>query len=164
MPAQQLTGFPTLYGAQASTTSTAAVFQPGDVFVHKNGAEWALVKYIQLDNNGCSQGEALVTNYATLKSYSVKIADSASADIYGGSFRGIAMATIASQSFGFMAIAGYVEKADISRTTASQDFLYLSGSTDGKLTNISASPHVIAVARTAIATGVGSISILGTWG
>lgn len=155
-------GFPVLRDTQVSTTSAAAVYQPGDVFVHYNGAEWALVKYVQLDNDGCSQGEVLVTNYATLKSYSVE--KSPTDDVYSRTFRGIAAATIASQYFGFMYIAGYVEKADISMTVASGDFLSISGSTAGKLTGLQASPHVFAVARTAIATGVGSVSLIGMWG
>lgn len=156
-------GYPVIRDTQVTSTATAAVYQPGTVFVHKDvNGEWALAKYVQLDNSGCSQGEALVTNYATLKSYSVSKA--ATSDAHRPHFRGIAAATIASQSFGFMFIGGYVEKADSSITTASGDYLGISASTAGKLTTINPSPNVFAVARTAFATGVGSVSIIGMWG
>ena len=158
----ELTGFPELIGTQALTVSTAAVYQPGSIFVHRNGNNRGLLQYVQLDNNGCSQGESLVTNFATLVSWSV--AKASTDDMYSRPFRGIACATIASQYFGFMHIGGYAEKADISMTVASGDFLSLSGSTAGKLTGLQASPHAVAVARTAIATGVGSISLIGIWG
>ena len=155
-------GFPTLRDTQVTSTAAAPVFQPGAIFVHYNGAEWALVKYVQLGNDGCSQGEALVTNFAILKSYSMEKASTD--DLYSRPFRGLAAATIASQSFGFMYFSGYCEKADLSMTVGSGDFLSLSGSTAGKLTGLQASPHVVAVARTALATGVGSVSLIGTWG
>lgn len=155
-------GYPTLRGSQASANESAPVFTPGAIFVHYNGTEWALVKYIQMDNSGCSQGEVLITNLATLTSYSMS--KSSTDDMYSRPFRGLARATISSQYFGFMVMAGYCERADISMTVASGDFLALSGSTAGKLTGLQASPHAIAVARTAIATGVGSVSLIGTWG
>ena len=158
----QLTGLPELKDTQVSTVSTAAVYQPGTLFVHRNGSNWGLVQYVQLDNNGVDKGQVLVTNYATLVSYSV--AKASTDDMYSRPIRGIACATIASQYYGFMHIGGYAEFADLSQTVASGDFLSLSGSTAGKLTGLAGSPHVVAVARTAIATGFGSISMIGIWG
>ena len=59
---------PFLYDDQILTSGNAS-FQPGDVYAWRGGSgrkEWAFVKYVELDNGGCSRGEALVTNYATL--------------------------------------------------------------------------------------------------
>ena len=158
----QLTGLPELRDTQVSTVSSAAVYQPGTLFVHRNGNNWGLVQYIQTDNNGCSRGEILVTNFATLVSYSV--AKASTDDMYSRPLRGIACATIASKYFGFMHVGGYVEKARVSNTVASGDFLSLSGSTAGELTGLGASPHVIGIARTAISATEGSISMVGIWG
>lgn len=170
-------GIPVMSNTQVEQADTNAVYEPGVIVAVKNSGNWSLAAYVQLDNNGCSQGEALVTNYATLKQYSVKAAGTA--DGFLPALRGIAAATVASQKFGWMYIAGYVEKADLSHTAASGEFLTISGSTAGKLTPHLASsvlnatigtvtnatvPFAVAVARTAIATGVGSISILGMWG
>lgn len=142
-------------------------------FVRDSNGNESIVKVVQLDNNGCSQGEALVTNFATLKSYSVKKAATTDG---GAPIRGVACATIASQKAGYMYIGGYCEKADLSETAASGEYLIISASTAGKLTGQSASCFnlgtmgnasqfvPVAVARTAISTGVGSVSILGVWG
>lgn len=164
---------PLLSNTQIEQDDAAAVFEPGTIVAVRNSGNWSLATYVQLDNNGCSQGEALINNYATLKQYSVALAGTADA---GAPIRGVAAATIASQAFGWMYIQGYVEKADLSHTAASGEYLMISGSTAGKLTPNRASVFtagtqgsssafvVVAVARTAIATGVGSISLCGMWG
>ena len=114
-------GFPILYGTQVTgQDDSGANFQPGAIFVHRSGTgnvNFSLVQYIQMDNNGCSQGDSLVQNYATLKNYSMKVA--ATTDAYTPVLRGVAAATIASQYFGFMIMSGYVEKANLSKTCAS---------------------------------------------
>lgn len=146
----------------------------GQIFFSKNSAgEVSIVEIVQLDNAGCSQGEALVQNFATLKGYSVKAA--ATTD-QGAPMKGVAAATIASQKAGYMIIGGYVEKIDSSQTVASGEYLMISGSSAGKFTNDRASCFnlgtqgnvsafmVVAVARTAFGTGVGSAQILGVWG
>jgi len=148
--------------------------EPGQIFFSKNAAgEWSIVEIVQLDNAGCSQGEALVQNFATLKGFSVKT--SATTD-HGAPIKGVAAATIASQKCGYMIIGGYVEKLDSSQTCASGEYLMISGSTAAKFTNDKASCFnqgtqgnasqfmVVAVARTAFSTGVGSAQILGVWG
>ncbi len=148
--------------------------EPGQIFCSKNSAgEWSIVEIVQLDNSGCSQGEALVQNFATLKGYSVKT--SATTD-QGAPMKGVAAATIASQKCGYMIIGGYVEKMDLSQTVASGEYIMIGGSTAAKFTNDRASCfnlgtqgnvsmfQVVAIARTAFATGVGSAQILGIWG
>lgn len=148
--------------------------EPGNIFACRTSTDqWSLVQAVQLDNNGCSQGEVLIRNFATLKQYSVS---KSTTTMQGAPMVGIACATIASQRCGWMYIGGYVEKADLSFTAASGEFLQISGSTAGKLTAKTASTFntatngnssqimVIAQARTAIATGIGSVSIVGVWG
>ena len=168
-----LGGWPVLYDAQIQSTSTGANFEPGAIFLWRGGTqrqEAALVQYVQMDNGTCSQGEALVTNHATIAGYRVKAA--ATAD-EGTMPRGIAAASLGSLVYGFMIIAGYCEKADLSHTAASNEYLMVSGSTAGKLTPNRASVYnagthgsssmftTFAVARGAFATGVGSVQILG---
>jgi hypothetical protein len=148
--------------------------EPGQIFVSKNSAgEFSLVEIVQLDNNGCSQGEALVQNFATLKGYSVKT--SATTD-EGAPMKVVAAATIASQKCGYAIIGGYCEKMDFSHTAASGEYICIGGSTAAKFTPNKASCFnlgtlgnasqvmVVAVARAAISTGVGSAQILGVWG
>lgn len=142
------------------------------MMTNSNG-EKSLVEIVQLDNSGCSQGEALMQNHATLKGYSVR--QSGTAD-QGAPMKGVAAATIASQKAGFMIIGGYVEKLDSSQSCASGEYLMIGGSTAAKFTNDKASVFnagtqgnasqfmVVAVARGAFATGVGSCQILGIWG
>lgn len=178
---KEFPGFPVLRGTQVETTGTAPVFEPGTIFAVRNATTgfWSLAKYVQLGTQGVSQGEVCVTNYATLSNDSVRQSVAAT-DGRAPHLRGIAAATIATNSYGFMYIGGYVEKADLSHTAASGELLCISGSTAGKLTPDGASsfwaatvgvssalgsaPFAFAVARTAIATGVGSVSILGVWG
>jgi len=146
----------------------------GQIMFHKNSAgEFSIVEIVQLDNNGCSQGEALVQNFATLKGYSVKT--SATTD-EGAPMKGVAAATIASQKCGYAIIGGYCEKIDLSHTAASGEYICIGGSTAAKFTVNKASCFnlgtlgnasqvmVVAVARAAVATGVGSAQILGIWG
>ena len=171
--------FPVVSGAAVvAGGDTTAKHEPGTVMDYRNSEQWSFVEYVQLDNNGCSQGIVLINNYATLKQFSV--AQAASAD-QGCPIRGISVGTIASQKFGWMYIGGYVEKAAISNTAASGEYLMVSGSATGQLTSDKASAFntgsgtlggdnstsymVVAVARTAIASAaIGSISLVGVWG
>lgn len=166
-------GFPVLTNAQAEQADTAAIYEPGMIVAVKNGNNWSLAMYGQADATGFSQGEVAVFNPATLNQYSMAAAAATDA---GGPIKGIAAATIAAAKFGWFYIQGYVEKADLSHTAASGEYLMISGSTAAKLTPNKASVFnagtqgsstmflVVAVARTAIATGVGSVSIVGCWG
>jgi hypothetical protein len=154
--------------------TTNARGEPGQILFMKNSSgEVSIVEIVQLDNAGCSQGEALVQNHATLKGYSVRV--SATTD-EGAPMKGVAAATIASQKCGYMIIGGYVEKMDLSHTAASGEYICISGSTAAKFTVNKASCFnlgtlgnasqviPVAVARGAFATGVGSAQILGIWG
>lgn len=177
----ELEGYPVLYDTQVTTTGTAAAYQPGAVFVHRSGtgrSQWALAKYVRLNNDGCSKGEALLADVGTAVSYGVKTC-STTEGRQGGFFRGFAAATIASNAYGFMIFSGYCETVDLSHTAASGEALCLSGSTAGKVTPDGASSTMnatlgtsvfatavspVAIARTAIATGTGSCQIIGVWG
>lgn len=174
-------GAMTLLDGQITTTNASAIFPPGQVFYWRGGTDRknsALVKWVQLDNSGCSQGEALITDFAVFNGFGVAKASTAQGKL-PGEFRGIAAATIASNAFGFMIIGGYCEKADVSLTVATGEMLTLSGSTAGKLTPAGASsqnnatfgtsvfatiPFPVAIAKTSFATGVGSVQIIGIWG
>jgi hypothetical protein len=149
--------------------------EPGTTVVVKDPTtgEFSIARIVQLDNNGCTVGDLLVQNFATLKSFSV--AKSSTTDL-GGMIYGVAAATIGSQKCGYAYIGGYVEKANVSQTTASGEYLSISGSTAGNLTNDRSSAfnsgtqgnasafQVVARARAAVATGVMSIQIIGIWG
>ncbi len=169
-------GIPLLDVSQvtASGGDAAQVFEPGVIVAVRNGTQWSLATYVQMDNTTASQGEALVANFATLAQFRVK---AAAVTDGGAPIKGIACATIGSLKFGWSYIWGYVEKADLSHTAASGEYLMISASTAGKLTPNVASVFnaatlgstasafvVVAVARTAIATGIGSISLIGMWG
>lgn len=148
--------------------------EPGQILFSKNSAgEWSIVEIVQLDNNGCALGEVLVQNFATLKGYSVKVA--ATTD-EGAPMKGIAAAAIGSQKCGYAIIGGYCESAQLSHTAASGEYLCIGGSVAGELTPNKASCFnlgtqgnasqfgVVAVSRAALATGTGSVQILGIWG
>lgn len=169
-------GYPVLYDSQIFGTSTGAVYQPGSVFVHRTGTSrrhWAMVKYVRLNNSGCSQGQSLVSDFATLST--TVLAAAAVTDGFTVP-RGVAAATIASNSYGFMVIGGYCGTAELTHTAGSGEYLTVSGSTAAGLTPNGASIYnagtqgnasmfqPFAVAREAIATGLGSIQILGVWG
>jgi len=174
-------GFPILYDTQITAQDdVAAAYQPGMIFLYRCGTgrtNLSLVKYVQLDNNGCDAGNALVKNYATIKNYSVM--KSAVTD-GGGPISGIAAATIASQYFGFMYIGGYVPSVLQSNTTASGEYLTVSASTAGCLTNDIASCFNIGSTQTfynasgmvivgraqgvVASAGYGSIMLCGIWG
>ncbi len=150
--------------------------EAGTITASRNGDQWSLVQCVQLDNNGCSAGDVLVYNPATLKQYSVKAA--ATGD-RGAPMVGIACGTIASQRCGYMYIGGYVEQAAISMAIASGEYLCVGGSTAGALTPLRASVFnngtqgnasafmVMAIAKGLVATTStlrASIQICGVWG
>lgn len=174
-------GAMTLLDGQITTTNTSSIFPLGQIFYWRGGTDRknsALVKWVKLDNAGCSQGEVLIADDGQTTSAGFKKASTT--DAFSPSFGGLAAATIASNTHGFMIIGGYCEKADLSFTAASGELLTISGSTAGKLTSKKASsfwgatlgvssalgsaPFVYAIARTAIATGIGSVQIVGIWG
>lgn len=168
--------FGVVSGAQiVSMGDATAKHEPGTVLAYRAGTDqWAIIQYVQNGNTVINQGEAAIPNYATLKQYNVTQAGTADG---GAPLGGIALATIGSLRFGWMAIHGWVEKIDFSHTIASGEYFIISGSTAGKLSpnfasvfnsgtlgTTASSFQVVGVARTAIATGVGSGMILGWWG
>jgi hypothetical protein len=170
-----VTAFGVVSGAAVvSMGDASAKHEPGTILAYRGVSDqWSLMQYVQNGNTVLNQGEVAVVNYATLKQYNITPA--AAAD-QGGAPAGIAAATIGSLRFGWLYIKGYVEKADLSHTAASGEYLQISGSTAAKLTPNIASVFnagtqgsssmflVCGVARTAIATGIGSITLVGCWG
>lgn len=171
----------TLLDTQITTTNSSSVFPEGQIFYWRGGTgrvNTALVRWVKLDNNGCTQGDVLILDDGQTTSAGVKKAGTA--DAFNPSFRGIAAATIASNSYGFAIIGGYCEKANISKTAASLELLCISASTAGQLTPAKASsfwgatlglsstvgtaPFTFALSRSAQATGVASVQIVGMWG
>lgn len=174
-----INSFPIVSGAQVTPGGdTTAKHEPGTVLAYRSGTDqWSLVQYVQAGNNVIGRYLACVTNHATLKQYSVRLPATADG---GAPIRGIALATIASQCFGYVAIAGYVEYAYQSFTAASGEYLQLSASTAGQLSAYRAStyfqviqsghlgttPVVVAVAKGAMATTAtvaGSVQLIGIW-
>jgi hypothetical protein len=147
--------------------TTNARGEPGQIFFSKNASgEWSVVEIVQLDNNGCALGEVLMQNHATLKGYSVRVA--ATTD-EGAPIKGIAAAAIGSQKCGYAVIGGYCESAQLSHTAASGEYLCVSGSVAGELTPNKASCFNLVTNGNSsqigvVATGTGSIQILGIWG
>lgn len=173
-----IAAFPVVSGAQIVAGGDATQkTEPGTIFCLRTNDQWSLVEYVQLDNNGCNKGEALVSNFATLKAFSVT--KSATTDA-GAPLRGIAAATIASQRFGMMIIGGYVEAVYVSQTAASGEYLMISGSTAAQLTSDKSSTFntiqgtvagslfvVVGQSRAVNATGASGLSsamLCGIWG
>ena len=169
-----VTSFPIVSGAQVTANGDAtAKMEPGTICTYKSATDqWALVEYVQADNNVVTRYSPVVKNLATMKQYSVRLAATTDS---GAPIRGIALATIASQRFGFVAIGGYVENAVVSHTTASGEYLVVSGSANGQLTPNAASVFnagtvnvsgyiVVAIAHGIVATDAsGSITLCGVW-
>ncbi len=168
-----------LVDSQITTTNTSTIFPPGQIFIYRTGtnrAQTGLVKWVLLDNSGCSQGDVLIGDTATTNSNNVMKA--ATTD-RGGLPVGIAAATIASNTWGFAIIGGYVEKGAISQTVATGEYLTIGGSTAGALTPNRASVfnagtqgnasafQVCAKSRGAVATTstlLASMQLVGIWG
>lgn len=170
-----VTAFPIVSGAQVTANGdTTAKHEPGTIMAYRSATDqWALVEYVQADNNVITKGSPVMKNLATFKQYSVRL--SATTD-GGAPPRGVSLATIASQRYGFVAIAGYVESAQVSHTTASGEYLIVSASANGQLSPNRASVFnagtqgdvsgfmVMAVAHGIVATDAfGSITLCGVW-
>lgn len=172
-----LTTFPVVAGAQVVSMGDASPKHDlGTVLAYRQGStdQWCIVQYVQNGNTVINQAEVAVPNYATLKQYNVTLAATTDG---GAPPAGIALATIGSLRCGYIAIHGWVEKIDFSHTIASGEYFIISPSTAGKLSpnfascfnlgtlgSTSSGFQVCGVARTAIATGIGSGMLLGWWG
>ena len=170
-----ITTFPVISGAQiVDAGDTDAKMEPGTVVTYRSGDQWSVLQYVKnAQAAAIKKGAPMVTDFATLKQYIVRAAGTADA---GTPLGGIAMASLGASKYGFIAIHGWVETAELSHTAASGEYLMISGSTAAMLTPDKASVFnagthgsssmfmVVAVARTAIATGTGSITINHWWG
>lgn len=158
-----------------ASTIPMATGEPGTIQVYKNSSgEMSLVRVIQMGNTSCTAGQVLIQNHATLKGYSRRVAGTADS---GGIPSGISVAAIGSHKCGYEYCGGYAI-ADQSQDCASGEYLMLSGSTAGQLTNDRASTfhsntawgvtsgfHVVGVLRgVGTAACAASIQMLGLWG
>ena len=159
-----------------TSTITGARGEPGTLHVYKNDTtgEFSLVRIIQMDNNGCTAGQVLMLNHATLKGYSRRV--SATTDS-GAIPSGIAVTAIASQKCGYEYCGGYAI-VDVSQDCASGEYLMTSVSTAGQLSNdrasvfnaatswgVTSSFFVCGVLRSVgTAACDASIQMLGVWG
>lgn len=172
-----VTSFPVISGAQVTAGGdTTAKTQVGALYAYRVGDQWSIVQYVQAANGIIARYLACVQNDATLKQYSVKLPATGDG---GGAIRGIAIATIASQTYGFVTVAGYVENVLVSSSAAaSAEYLRLSGSTAGQLSALAASVFnvgtqgngsmflVVAQVNAALASSAvsGSAHLVGFWG
>ncbi len=169
----------TLLDGQITTTNTSLIFPAGQIFFYRMGTDRkmaGLVKWVLMDNNGCTLGDVLIGDTATTGMNNVMKA--ATSD-RGGLPVGFAAATIASNTWGFAIIGGYVEKGAISMTVATGEYLTIGGSTAGAATPNRASVfnagtqgnasafQVFCKSRGAVATTstlVASLQMVGVWG
>ena len=150
-------------------------FEPGAIGAFKNPTtgQWALVRAIRNGAGLVNQGDVMVGDQASLADYSV--IQSATTDGHQPYFRGIACSSMATNAYGWMYIAGYVEKVNISQSVVTGEMLSMSASVAGNLTNDRASsawnatlgtsinatvPWPIAIANGSSATGVSSVQLL----
>lgn len=159
-----------------TSSVTGARGEPGTIQVYKNdNGEFSLVRVIQMGNTSCTAGQVLMQNHATLKGYSRRV--SATTDS-GAIPSGISVTAIGSQKCGYEYCGGYAI-ADLSQVSASGEYLMISASTAGQLTNDKASTfntvaatlsgswfQVVAVNRGDLGTAAcdASIQMLGVWG
>ena len=170
-----VTAFPIVSGAQITANDTTAKMEPGTIMAYRTGDQWSLVEYVLLDNNGISQGEVAIQNYATIPAKQYSAAKAAVGD-GGAPMKGVAAATIASNRYGFLYVGGYCPIIDTSKSVVTGEYFRISGSTAGKVTSLAASVFnagtqgnasqfmVVAQAKTTFATGTGSAQIIGVWG
>jgi len=173
------TFFPVVNGAQlvAGGDAEAVGAEPGVIQAYKySDGQWCLAQYIRMAAGTVDSGMCVVPNDATLVQYSVKKAGTAQV---GMPIAGIALATIASLRYGWIAIQGYVGSVLLSNTTASNGNLILGGSSSGVLTSDSCTDFftgsapfvshsgyvVVARAKDLVASGAySSIQLCGCWG
>ncbi len=170
------TFFPVVNGATVKAGGDSeAKAEPGAIYAYRwSDGQWCLVQYVQNGNVAAlNAGYVAIPNDATLKQYSVMKAGTSQKAC---PIAGIALATIASQYFGWMVIQGFHASAVVA-TTAAGEYLCVGGSVSAQLSNnISSSWFhgtdvnasgcaVVAVAKEAVtATTTASIQLIGMWG
>jgi hypothetical protein len=172
------TFFPVVNAAQLTAGGdTTPLAEPGVIQAYRySDGQWCLAQYVRIGAATVDSGMCLVPNSATLIQYGVMKAGTGQR---GGPLGGIALATIGSLKYGWMAIQGYVGSALLSNTTASGDALIIGGSGSGQLSNYQATDFfvasdpfvnssgfvVVAVAKDAVASGAySSVQLAGCWG
>jgi hypothetical protein len=155
---------------------TDAKAEPGCVQMYRySDGQLCMAQYVQNGNRvAIDAGNVTVHNDATLKAWSVM---KASLLNHGMPMAGIALATIASQKYGWIAIRGYVGSALTENVGTAMVPLYISLTTEGYLTDLpsrylaatavasdlSSGMRAVAIARSTTA-GLASVSIIGCWG
>lgn len=127
-------GFPVIAGAQVTKTDTTPFHEPGTIMMVRNGTsvtaqQFGLVKYVRFDA-ATNKGDAMAW-IDSADTERVEIASTTNGRTMSG-FRGVAAATVAASSYGWMYIHGYVPAIRVSTLVASGDYLTLSGSTGGR--------------------------------
>ena len=111
-----ITTFPVVSGAViVDAGDTDAKMEPGTVLAYRSGTDqWAIIQYIKnAQAAAVKKGAPMVPDYATLKQYIVRVAGTADA---GTPLAGIALASLGASKYGFIAIHGWVETAEVSHT------------------------------------------------
>jgi len=169
--------FPVISGAAlVAGGDTDAKAEPGCLQMYRfSDGQLCFAQYVQNgDRIQLSAGLVAVPNDATMKQYSVQLA---SVDHGGGPMAGIALATIASQKFGWIAVRGYVGSAYVEQSGTAFNHLFVSGSTAGYLSEApsmyfydattagsNTSGRLCVAQNKDTTTGLASIQIVGCWG
>jgi hypothetical protein len=171
------TSFPVIAGAQVvSGGDTDAKAEPGCIQMYRySDGQFCMAQYVQNGNRvAIDAGNVTVPNDATLKAWSVQ---KASIKHGGRPMAGIALATIASQKWGWIAIRGYVGSALTENVGTAMVPLYISTTTEGYMTDLpslwltatgyasaaNSGAMAVAIARDTTA-GLASVTIRGCWG
>lgn len=166
-------GYAVVSGAQVNPGGDAVPkTQPGTLMAYKSGEQWSIVQYVKADGSGWTKGQSVVRNLGATQHYGAKAAATGDAN---APIAGIALSSVASDCYGWIAVKGYVENALVSKTVASGDYLVLGGSSAGQLTptgtssffnatNAGSSKAIVALANSAFATGLGPVTLIGFWG
>lgn len=126
--------FPVIAGAQVTKTDTTPVHEPGTIMMVRNGTSitaqrFGLVEYVRFEA-ATDKGDAMAWLDSS-DTERVEIASVAIGRTMTG-FRGVAAATVAASSYGWIYIHGYVPAIRLGTLVASGARLTLSGSTAGR--------------------------------
>lgn len=177
--------FPVVAGAQVTKTDTTALHEPGTIMMVRNGTsvtaiQYGLVKYVRYDV-ATNKGDVLVWSDS---SDTERVEIASTTDGYTSThFRGIAAATVAASSYGWMYIHAYCPFARFSTVTASGVVGVISGSTAGRIrpvtggsfnatwgvgttsaTTMTVTPFISIGAASNSATAGTAVFIQGIWG
>ena len=129
------TGFPTTAFGDVTDvwTSTNQPVELGQVFLYKTtGGLWSLLKYCEA-TDGWFKGDCLIHDPAKNDPANLEIAPTTAGGL--PLFRGIAAATVASGSRGWVYVGGYCPDASMPSLHASGQPMRMSATTAGKLSS-----------------------------